>query len=197
VVSVALVSTQPIFAALLGRALGDRAGAGVYVGGAVAIVGSTLMVGSAAAATHPSSVTGAALALAGAVTAAIYLLVGRGLRETLPLHGYFGLVNCVAGAFLGLGVTLSGVPIAPAGATASDYLAVIYLGLVPGVLGHGLINWAVRRVPVHIVSLATVLEPVGATALAWLVLREAPSVREALGGAVLLVGVSFGLKRRA
>lgn len=194
VVSVTLVSTQPLFAALLGRLVGDRASARIYAGSVIAILGSMLMVGTSAPSQAPSHLLGAMLAVLGAVTAAGYLLVGRRVRDALPFLGYFSLVNLGAFVFLGVAVAQKNAPLVHPGAETGDFLAAIYLGLVPGVLGHGLLNWAVRRVAVHVVSLAAVLEPVGATLLAWLVLAEHANAREILGGAVLLFGVALGLK---
>jgi drug/metabolite transporter (DMT)-like permease len=72
--------------------------------------------------------------------------------------------------------------------------AVVYLGLVPGVIGHGLFNWVVRRVPVDRVAIALLLEPVGATLLAWAVLAQPVGVGEMLGAAVVLLGVAIGLR---
>jgi drug/metabolite transporter (DMT)-like permease len=84
----------------------------------------------------------------------------------------------------------------PAAVTAADVWALVYLGLVPGVVGHGLLNWAVRFVPVHVVALVVLFEPVGATVLTVLVLGHAVGTGEAVGAAVLLCGVGLGLPRR-
>ena len=78
----------------------------------------------------------------------------------------------------------------------SPWWFVLYLGLVPGVVGHGLLNWSVRRLPVHVVSLLVLLEPVGAGALAWLLLDEVPTVHEGVGAVVLLVGIGSSLGAR-
>ncbi|HLT40021.1 MAG TPA: EamA family transporter, partial [Enhygromyxa sp.] len=59
------------------------------------------------------------------------------------------------------------------------------------------LNWAVRRVPVHTVSLAVLLEPAGAALIAWALLGEGVGLREAVGAGVLLVGVAVGLPRRS
>jgi drug/metabolite transporter (DMT)-like permease len=195
--SVALVSTQPFFAGLLARAIGDRAPGRLYLGSLVAIAGTVLMI-------EPGETSGAwvgdLLALSGAITAAMCLMLGRRIHarlgDALPLDGYLVCVNLVAAACLGLFVLLRGSSFVPAGVAAGDYLAIVWLGLVPGIVGHGLLNWAVRKVPVHTVSLAVLLEPAGAALLAWALLGESVGVREALGAAVLLGGVALGLPRR-
>jgi drug/metabolite transporter (DMT)-like permease len=144
---------------------------------------------------------GDVLALVGAITAAVYLAIGRHVHarmgEALPLRDYFTLVNLVAALGLWALVLGLGVPLALPDANALDWAAVVFMGLVPGVIGHGLLNWAVRRAPVHAVALASLLEPLGAALLAWLVLGEAVGWREGVGALVLLLGVAIGLPRRS
>jgi drug/metabolite transporter (DMT)-like permease len=93
-------------------------------------------------------------------------------------------------------VLLRGSTFVPEAVTTGDYLAVVWLGLIPGIVGHGLLNWAVRKLPVHTVSLAVLLEPAGAALLAWALLGEQVGVRETAGAAVLLAGVAVGLPWR-
>lgn len=189
--SVTLVATQPLFAGLVGRWLGDRVGSGLYVGAAVALAGTGLMVAGPG---NPAPAgLGDGLALLAAAAAAGYLAVGRSLRDRVVLPAYLGGVHLLAAAMLAGWVVVRGVPWWPAGATAADFAALVYLGLVPGVVGHGLLNWAVRHAPVHIVSLAILLEPIGATALAVAVLGRGVAPIEIAGGAVILLGVGIGL----
>ena len=199
--AVALVATQPLFAGLLARALGDRAPPRLFVGAVVALGGTALL---ASAEAGPGGVRelawlGDLLAVAGAVTATAYLAFGRRVHQRLgaacPPEGYFVLVNCVAAACLWPLAAGLGAEPQPAGVRAQDYLALVWLALVPGVVGHGLLNWAVRRLPVHTVSLVVLLEPIGAAALAWALLGETVAVREGLGMLVLLGGVALGLPR--
>ena len=76
------------------------------------------------------------------------------------------------------------------------YLAIALAGLVPSVLGHTLLNWSVRRVRVHLVSLAILGEPVGASLITWVAFGERPPVHAVLGGAVILGGIGLGFVRR-
>jgi drug/metabolite transporter (DMT)-like permease len=196
--SVALVSTQPLFAGLLGRAIGDRAPARLYAGACAAAIGAAIMAspaGATDAAAGPNAAVGDVLALAGAVAAAGYLVVGRSLKAIAPLPAYLAVVHAGAAALLATYCVVVGAAFDPPEAAASDYLAVVYLGLVPGVIGHGLFNWAVRHTPVHVVSLAALLEPVGAAMLAYLVLGSPVGAVEAAGAVVVLAGVAIGLPR--
>ncbi|MEM7157449.1 MAG: DMT family transporter [Myxococcota bacterium] len=194
--AVTLVATQPLFAGLVGRWVGDRAPMSLYVGAAVALAGTLVMV----AGEDPSGMVGFnggdGLALLAAAAAAAYLAVGRSVRKQLPLRPYLGTVHLVAAVLLGLMVVLGSYEPWPTGADGTDLLALLYLGLVPGLIGHGLINWAVRFVPVHVVALATLVEPVGATVLTVLLFGYTVTSAELWGAGVLLVGVALGLPRR-
>jgi drug/metabolite transporter (DMT)-like permease len=191
--SVALVATQPLFAGLFARALGDRVSPRLYLGGAIAIGGTLVMLG--ASGLEGGLRTGDALALVAAAAAAAYLAVGRSVRADVPLPTYLSLVHLGAAVLLGLTLVATGGVVTHGPAGAMDWLAVLYLGLVPGLVGHGLLNWAVRHLAVHTVSMALLLEPLGATVLAAIVLSVPVGDAELLGGAVILLGVALGIPR--
>lgn len=197
--SVTLVATQPLFAGLLGRMVGDRAPWSLYGGAALAVVGTLVMVGGGGSSTAPMAPLGFnlgdGLALLAAAAAAGYLVVGRSVGQRLPLRPYLGLVHLLASVML-WSVAAVFEPWSWPGVGWMHLGAVLYLGLVPGVVGHGLLNWAVRHVPVHVVALAILFEPVGATVLTVLVLGHPVGLAELLGAAVLLLGVGLGLPRR-
>ncbi len=192
--SVALVATQPLFAGVLGRLVGDRAPWSLYLGAVLAVVGTAVMVSDGGALAAGFGL-GDGLALVAAAAATGYLVIGRSVRDAVPLRPYLGVVHLGAAVMLSGWVVLQGAPIWPAGATGADLAALVYLGLVPGVIGHGLLNWAVRHVPVHVVSLAVLLEPIGATLLTVIVLGSTVEPTEALGGAVVLLGIALGVPR--
>lgn len=193
--SVTLVATQPLFAGLLGRLVGDRAPWSLYGGAALAVVGTLVMVGGDGAVAEGWNL-GDGLALLAGAAAAGYLVVGRSVGQRLPLRAYLGLVHLGAAGLLAVTALVVEPAWVPEGVGSEHLLAVVYLGVVPGVVGHGLLNWAVRHVPVHVVALAILFEPVGATVLTVLVLGHAVGWAEAIGAGVLLLGVGLGLPRR-
>jgi drug/metabolite transporter (DMT)-like permease len=199
--SVALVATQPLFAGLFGRLVGDRAPWSLYGGAALSVVGTLAMVGGVGPSVGSDAGgfnLGDGLALLAGAAAAGYLVVGRSVGQSLPLEPYLGLVHLGAAVMLLAAAPVVETELWPAGVTSGDVWAIVVLGLVPGVIGHGLLNWAVRYVPVHVVALVILFEPVGATVLTVLVLGHTVGVGEAVGAGVLLLGVGFGLpwKRR-
>jgi drug/metabolite transporter (DMT)-like permease len=83
-----------------------------------------------------------------------------------------------------------------AGLEGHVYLALGLSALIPSVLGHTLLNWSARRVPVHLVSLGILGEPVISSALTRLAFDERPPPHAAVGGAIILVGIALGFIRR-
>ena len=184
--SVVLVAMNPIFAAALSplvlrEKVSWRIALAVVLGIAGAAVVAGPQLGSAA-------VTGGnLLALAGAACAAGYLMAGRRVRPKLSLVSYVYAVYGTAAILLLAFVFLTGRSFA--GYPWQAYLFIGLLGLGPQLVGHTSFNWALRYIPAPTVAMAVLGEPVGTTILAWLILRQAPTVYEAVGGAVICVGI--------
>jgi drug/metabolite transporter (DMT)-like permease len=87
---------------------------------------------------------------------------------------------------LGAGAVL-GVPLTPASPEAA--LALLACALVPQLVGHSLLTWALRHTGPAWVAMATVGEPVGATLLTWWWLHETPTTTTLVGCTVTLLGV--------
>jgi drug/metabolite transporter (DMT)-like permease len=135
------------------------------------------------------------LALAGAVTAALYYLVGRRTRATLDLWPYVALVYGACLATLVVIAIVVRVPLLPQPPRELAIFAALAIG--PMLLGHTGMNWALRYLPAYVVNLTTLGEPVGATILAALLpgIREIPSALTLAGGAVVLAGILVALPR--
>jgi drug/metabolite transporter (DMT)-like permease len=184
---------NPVFAALFGAIVGDRVARREWFGIAVAAAGCATLAGGDWQA-GGDALIGDALALLGAATAAGYLVVGRRLRGSMPLFSYLALVNAVAGvallaAAVVLGARFVGLP-------WWSWAAIGLSAVVPSLLGHTLLNHAVRRTPTHLVALAILGEPVGASLMTWAFFAEAPPVHAAAGGAVVLAGIGLGFASR-
>lgn len=191
--SVALVCTNPIFAALFGTLLGDRVSRREIFGIAIAGAGCAVLAGGDWSA-GGDALIGDALALVGAASAAAYLVVGRKLRASVPLLPYLGCVNAIAGVGLAitavaLGADLTALP-------SHAYLACAGAALVASLVGHSLLNAAVRITPTHLVALAILGEPLASSLITWAVFGEEPPIYAAAGGAIVLVGIAIGFVRR-
>lgn len=191
--SVVLVTTTPLWVALLAPlTLHERLTRGAALGLLLAVAGGALMAAGGAAAptgapAGPGAWRGPALALLGAVAMAGYLLVGRRLRAGLALVPYVFLVYGAAALVLVAAAVATGRGFGGLSAPTWGWIAL--LALVPQLLGHTAFNWALRHLPATPVAVMLFGEPVGATALAWLVLGEVPAVPRVAGAAVVLAGV--------
>ncbi len=75
--------------------------------------------------------------------------------------------------------------------TATDIAVILVLGIVTTALAHTLYITSLRGIPAHLAGIISSMETVYGIALAWLVLGEVPSLREVLGGAVILAVVLY------
>jgi drug/metabolite transporter (DMT)-like permease len=196
--SVVLVSTQPVFVALLsGALLGERAtprqwaGIGVAVTGAIIIAWGDFGLGARA-------ILGDALALAGAVFVSIYYVIGRRLRVRLDLWWYIFIIYGIAALALVLAIAaMPGVPLT--GFPQRDWLIFAALAAGPMMLGHTAVNYSLRYVRAYIANLALLGEPIGATLIAWLLpaIAEVPGPQTVVGGALILGGIAVTVLRRS
>jgi drug/metabolite transporter (DMT)-like permease len=192
--SVVLVSTQPVFVAILAYLLfGERTSPLSFAGILVALAGTAVIasdgsVGSAA-------LFGNALALVGAVAVAVYVLIGRSSRTdgvgVLPysIVVYSAAALTLLGAALLFGVELWGY-------SGETWFWLWAITLGPQIMGHTVFNWALRYVEASIVSGTILAEPVVSALLAWLILFERPGLPTILGGIVVLYGLFLLLRGR-
>jgi len=192
-VSVVIVTTSPIWVALLEVVfLRAQISRQVVLGLAVAIAGGLIISfggnpSDADPSTRDTSLIGGALSLVGAIAVAIYFVIGRRLRSTLPLVPYIWLVYGCGGAVLCIFVLLSGVSVV--GYSSAGYLFVLATALIPQLIGHSALNYAVGFLPATLVSLVTQAEPVGSALLALIFLGEIPGPVQLVGSTIILSGV--------
>lgn len=193
--SVVIVAMQPLLAGALGFIfLKETPRSNEYWGIAVAAAG-LLVIGGRDFAAEPGHLGGDALALLGGLLAAAYRTVGRGLRPQTSAAMYSAAVYAVAAAILWIFVLLFRPQMG--GFEANTWTFLLLLALVPQVIGHTALNWALAHFRVVAVSIAGMGEPVAATLLAIPILGERPSLAVLFGGPVILAGVAAGLFGRA
>ena len=191
--SVVLVSTTPVFVAIAAYPLfGERTSAASFGGIALAIAGTAVIAGGEHS-PGGAAFFGNVLALIGAITMGVYVLIGRSLRTGGVGALSYSIVGYSAAALALLLVALpSGVQLWGYSATTWFWLLVITLG--PQLLGHTVLNWALEYVRASVISGAILAEPVIAALLAWLVLSERPGLATVLGGLVVLAGLYLLLR---
>ena len=183
--STLLVSTTPIFVALGAWALWhERLRPRTWTGIGVTVAGVALVSGGSL---QGSSLLGNLLALAGGATAGGYAMSGRRARLVMGNLEYTVVAYAAAAAALLVACLVSGVALW--GYDAATWVAVAGLAVGPQLLGHTLINFSLRYIDVVSVSVSIMVEPVIATVLALLLLKESPPALVVPGGVLVLAGV--------
>lgn len=197
--SVVLVTTTPLWVALFSPlVLHERVGKATYIGLVLALLGGSIVGLSDACAWRAGAIVcpsagmflggstflGDFLALAGAWMAAGYLLVGRSLRARMDLVPYIFVVYGMSAILLI--AFMFGLRESPLGLSPITYLWLVLLALVPQLLGHSIFNWSLKYLPVSLVSVSLLGEPVGSTILAYFLLQQQPGLVK-IGGAILIL----------
>jgi drug/metabolite transporter (DMT)-like permease len=181
--SVLLVCTQPVWAALIGRALlKERVPARGWLGITLALAGTAAATGF-----DHVRIGGDLLAIAGAILAASYMVVGRHARRTWDTLPYIARVYGAAAVTLLPIVFLSRGTLWPA--AGSDWWILLALAAVPTGVGHTLYNALLRRLPAYVVATGITGEPIGAALLAYWWIGERPPTATLLVAPLILAGI--------
>jgi drug/metabolite transporter (DMT)-like permease len=185
--STILITLQPIFVMVMAYfTLKERttrrslAGAGIAIGGSVFIGWGDFQISGAA-------LWGDLLSLLGTLVVSGYLVIGQYLRGAMSSMVYSLLVyifSILVMFFYCLGEGYSLV-----GYSGREWCLFVLLAIVPTVFGHTLFNWLLKYVNAATISMAILGEPIGATILAYLLLGEAVSWAQWVGGAVIMSGI--------
>jgi drug/metabolite transporter (DMT)-like permease len=189
--SVALVTTNPIWIGIASwLVFRERLGAVMLFAIALAIAGSAVIFLADSGSVGPQGsapALGNALALIGSLTICGYLLIGRGLRRSISLLPYVGVVYAAAAVCLVTAALAAGAPLG--GFPDGAWLLLFALAIGPQLLGHSSFNWALKYLSATLIALAILGEPVGSTILAWWLLGEPVGPAKVAGMALLLVGI--------
>jgi drug/metabolite transporter (DMT)-like permease len=184
--SVALVATQPVWAALIARWRGEHVPRMVWWGIAVAMAGAVLLTGVDLS-ISPRALFGDLLALLGGALAAAYVTVGAQVRTTVSTSVYVALCYGVAAIVL---VVVCGVAHQPlAGYDGHTWLLLVAIVVGPQLLGHTLVNRVLSTITPVVVSVAILFEIVGAAILAWIFFDEVPPASAVPAAACIVLGV--------
>ena len=101
-------------------------------------------------------------------------------------------------AGLGVGMAVGALVLTPIGAPGSRHvfttpsllLACLLVGIFSNAIGYGIDQHVLRRIPVRRFSVLLALLPVTAVAFGWLILDQRPSPLDAIGIALVLIGVA-------
>jgi drug/metabolite transporter (DMT)-like permease len=187
----ALVSTQPVWVALLARAQGVHVSRGVWGGIAVAMAGAVLLTG-ADVQVSGRALAGDLLAIAGGVFAAGYITAGAAVRRSVSTTTYTALCYSTAALLLLLVCLVGRQPLT--GYAAADWLRLVAITLGAQLLGHSLFNVVLRSMSPTVVSMTILLEIPGAALIAALFLGQRPPLLALPAAALLLAGLALVIR---
>jgi drug/metabolite transporter (DMT)-like permease len=190
--SVVIVTTNPIFVGLASYLfLKERLHGGLIAGIVLAAAGGGVISLSDAGG-QTGTLYGNFMSLCGAIMASSYFLIGRKVRGQVDILSYIVPVYSVAAGVLIVLATFSGDNVL--GYRPATYVYFVLLALVPQLIGHSCLNWALGHASATIVAICILGEPIGASVLAFLVLREPVSGVQLIGGGLILAGIALSLR---
>ncbi len=191
--STAILAIQPAVVLVLGLLVGDRLSnrawtAVVLAGAGGAIVGGADLSGAS------GRLYGNALSALGALAGGVYFTIGRRVRASAPLFAYSATLFASAALVDGVLAFATGTPLAY---DVSGFGWIVLMVVTGQLLGHTIFNLLLSHLPGWAVAVTSVGEAVGAAALAWILLDEAPTLGFWLGGPVVAVGVLVAVRGSA
>lgn len=185
--SVVIVTSHPVFVAIISYFLwGERLNKLAALGIAIAL-GGVVLINYGGFAVSSRAIMGDIMALFAAVSMGVYLIIGRQLRGRISILPYLAIIYAGAAVLLLLATVFSGHALF--GYSSQTYTMLLLLALVPQLIGHSSLNLAVRLMPVTIVSVGILGEPVIAIALGYAILEEGITAIEIAGSLLTLGGI--------
>ena len=195
-VSTLLVATTPIWTALydavvLKQALSRRSAWAFAAGGAGLAMVAGFNVTPPPVPGYP--VLGALLALAGGIAMAAYLLLVRDVRTEMRTRAIVTRTYAWAAIVLIAAAAVAHQPV-PAVRDATSWGGILGMALISQLLGHTALNAALRWFSPSAVAFSTLIEPVSAAVLAYVIFFESLAPVAIAGGFVLLGAIAVVLR---
>jgi len=155
---------------------------------AVTLAGSALIAfaDSTAGGAH---LYGDMLSLLAAIAVAVYVLLGRVVRETVSTTVYTYIVYTSCAVMLILLCMLQKESLLGHG--ISGMIVGLLLAVFSTILGHSIFSWCLKYFSPSFVSASKLCEPVVAAILAGFLFGESPSPLQLIGGVMILGGVLY------
>jgi drug/metabolite transporter (DMT)-like permease len=192
--SVILVTSHPIFVAAVSHFLLKERVKRIAVVGILIAFSGVAVISVSDYSVGSRTLLGDALAFFGGICAGIYFLSGRVARRSLAVGPYAFSVYGVSSLllFLSAGVAGDGLIVT----NGREITLFLLLALIPTIMGHTMFNYALKKVPAHIISTSVLGEPVGASILAYFLFPgEVPGPWIILGGALVVGGLYIVLSK--
>ena len=183
--SVSLVDTEVFFVALFGS---------IFLKEKVSKMGCLCIVitfaGSVVVTLGDSSsgnLMGDLLALVGAICSSVYTMIGRKSRAKMSTVAYTFIVYFFAGLLVA--VTSLGKGMCYYAIGAKNMLVALGMAVCCTLLGHSVYSWGLKYEKASFISIAKLFEPVFATVIGILLMREIPSATCVAGCLLIIFGI--------
>ena len=134
------------------------------------------------------------LAIIGSICAAVYLLLGRKLRQKISLMTYIAV--CYGSAAVILWTIVLGLNLKITGFEPHTVYALWGIALVPQLIGHTTYNWALKWFPTSFIAISLLGEPIGSTIMAYFLFNEGLTLAKVAGGSLILCGIFIAARRQ-
>lgn len=199
--SVVLVTTSPIFVGIFSFLFfKEKQSINIIIGIALSIIGSTILtIGDVninnTLKLDKNALIGDIFAIFGAIAAAIYMMIGSKVREKLDIIPYITITYTSSALTLLLISLLSGQTFV--GYKPSSYINMFLLAVIPQLIGHTSLNWALKHLKSSMVAIVTLGEPIGAAILAYLFFKEGIDKYQYVGIFLIFMAILIASKKAA
>jgi len=166
--------------------LREKIGPRFLIGLALAILGAAVL-SNATAAANPGNLLGDFYGIVTAFFFGAYMLSVRHVRGRTSAAQVMLRSGIITAAALLVVALVMGDALIPQ--SARGWAVLLGLALFSHAAGQGFLAYALGHLPASFSSLVVLLEPVAAAILGWLILFEAISLQQGIGGAIILTGV--------
>ncbi|WP_335870394.1 DMT family transporter [Bacillus sp. 2205SS5-2] len=185
--STVLVTLQPLFA-FIGTYIffNEKLSVKAILAGGLALCGSVL-ISWGDFRISGLALWGDILALMACALITAYLLFGQNVRRRLSLVTYTYVVYSISSLVLFIYVWIKGENYISL--PKIEWLYFVLLALIPTLLGHTLFNWSLKWISTSTISMVILIEPIGASLLAYLLLGEVVTPYQVIGGGIIMIGI--------
>ena len=186
-----LANTGPVFTALLSWFIGQRVSKSVMLGLLLSVFGIVVVQWSEFGLEN-NNVWGNVFSLLSGFCIAMTYMFASQIRKTTENVLYGRSVFLVAAVTIGAIAMLSGVSVFDF--DRSDVVWFLFLGIVPSVLGHNMLNYSIKFLSPTAVASIPLGEPILASAFGYLLFLEKVPESAIFGAPIVFIGIIIIIK---
>jgi len=199
--SVVLVTTSPIFVGIFSYLfLKEKQSANIVLGITLSILGSAILAlgdfnSSDISNFSKSALIGDMFAVLGSISAAVYIMLGSKVRSNLDIIPYITITYTTSAITLIIASFITNQSFF--GYSKISYLNMFLLAVIPQLIGHTSLNWALKHIKSSMVAITTLGEPIGSSILAYIIFRETIDKFQFIGIILIFTAIIIAAKKGA